>query len=234
MQIAARPGGLTRPILMRGVQLVVHQALVGAILFVAAGTLRWPAAWAYLGLTAILLAGNAVWVLPRNPEIVAERGRRHRGTRRFDKILLPFYFIVGLLVFVVAGLDARFAWTTMPASWAVLGVALMAGGMVPIAGAMAVNRHLEPTVRIQDERSHEVVTSGPYRYVRHPMYAGVIVQTIAAPLLLGSRLSALPAGAVILLLFVRTGFEDRMLRAELAGYAEYARRTRYRLVPGIW
>ncbi len=234
MQVTTNGSGLKRAMLKRAAQLVVHQALVGAILLAAAGTWRWPAAWGYLGLTLLLLAGNAAWVQPRNPEVIAERGRRHPGTRRFDKVLLPFYFLVGTLVFVVAGLDARFGWTALPASWAVLGVALMTAGMVPIAGAMGVNRHLEPTVRIQDERGHEVVTSGPYRYVRHPMYAGVAVQTIAAPLLLGSAWALLPAGVVIVLLVVRTAFEDRMLRAELAGYADYARRTRYRLIPGLW
>ena len=225
---------LTRAILLRVVQLLVHQAAVGAILFISAGTSRWPAAWAYLGFTMLLLAGNAIYVLPRNPEIIAERGRFHRGTRRFDKILLPFFTVAGLLVFVVSGLDARFTWAPLSSAWAGIGGVLMAAGMVPTAGAMAVNRNLEPTVRIQEERGHQVVTTGPYRFVRHPMYVGIVVGTIAVPLMLGSAWALVPAAAVIALLFVRTAFEDRMLRADLAGYAEYASRTRYRLIPRVW
>ncbi len=227
-------GTLKRAIFVRFLQLLLYQIAVGAILFGCAGSWRWPAAWAYLGLTTLLLVGNAVYVLPRNPEIVAERGRLHRGTRRFDRIVLPFYTVAGLLVFVISGLDVRFGSTMLSPAWQVLGGVLVAAGMVPAAGAMAANRNLEPTVRIQQERGHQVATTGPYRHIRHPMYAGIIVQTLGVALLLGSARALLAVAAVVALLVVRTTFEDRMLSAELPGYADYASRTRYRLIPGVW
>jgi protein-S-isoprenylcysteine O-methyltransferase Ste14 len=99
---------------------------------------------------------------------------------------------------------------------------------------MAANRYLETTVRIQEERGHQVVNSGPYRFVRHPMYVGVILQFMALPMVLGSKWAFVPAGVVVLLFVIRTGLEDRTLRNELAGYAQYAESTRYRLLPGVW
>jgi protein-S-isoprenylcysteine O-methyltransferase Ste14 len=136
---------------------------------------------------------------------------------------------------VVAGLDAvRFGWSHVGWQAFFAGLPVYLTGWVLVPWTMIVNPHLEPTVRIQEERGHRVVKSGPYGVVRHPMYAGVILQTLAAPLLVGSLWSYLPVGASICLFVVRTALEDRMLRKELPGYAEYATNTRYRLVPGIW
>ncbi len=226
--------GLRGAILARVLQLVGAQVFFGLVLFLSAGTWRWSRAWFYLGLVVCLLACNAAWVLPRNPEIIAERGRRHRGTSRFDKVILPIYSAAGLATFAVSGLDVRFGSTMLPPAWAAIGAALVAGGMIPVAGAMAVNRHLEQTARIQHDRGHQVTTAGPYTYVRHPMYAGLVLQSLGAPLVLGSAWALLPAAATIALIVIRTAFEDRMLRAQLPGYADYAARTRYRLLPGVW
>jgi protein-S-isoprenylcysteine O-methyltransferase Ste14 len=173
-------------------------------------------------------------VLPRNPEIVAERGRIHHGTQGFDKVILVFYTAFVVICYVVCGLDVRFAWAPLSWAWAVPGALLLTGGMIPVAAAMAVNRNLEQTVRIQADRGHEVVTHGPYRYVRHPMYLGLLPSFAGLPLLLGSAWGLVPAGACMLTILVRTALEDRMLLRSLPAYAEYARRTRYRLFPGIW
>ena len=226
---------LRKAILVRAGQLLLQEAITGVILFAVAGTWRWWRGWLYLGTSIALLVATTLYVLPRNPEIIAERGKRHQGTARFDKVIIGIYTATVAALIVVAGLDAvRFGWAPLGPVWALPGALLMALGMVPAAGAMAVNRHLEPTVRIQQERGHQVVTTGPYRYVRHPMYLGSLLQMAGMPMVLGSAWAAVCALATAISVIVRTALEDRMLQRDLPGYAEYARRTRYRLLPGIW
>jgi protein-S-isoprenylcysteine O-methyltransferase Ste14 len=135
----------------------------------------------------------------------------------------------------VATLDAgRMRWSDVPLSVVLIGYVLLVGGIAVTTWAQAVNPFFEPGVRIQKERAQQVITSGPYRFVRHPGYSAAIALFIAIPLTLGSWLGLLPAALAIALLIVRTGMEDRLLQAELSGYADYARQTRYRLVPGLW
>ena len=136
---------------------------------------------------------------------------------------------------VTAGLDARFGWSAPIRSsvWG-LGLALAFCSQMFVLRAMASNPFFALTVRLQDERGHTVVSSGPYRLFRHPGYLGSVLYNLACPLLLGSLWTFLPALLTIVLLFVRTGLEDRTLQAELPGYPEYAASTRYRLVPGVW
>lgn len=219
----------------RGFQLLFAEALYGLILVGAAGSWAWPRAWLYILFSIVLVAVDAAYVLPRNPLVIIARGQGHKDTKTFDKVITPIYAALILSTLVVAGLDAvRFGWAPLSWPWAVLGVALLAAGMVPVAGAMAVNPFLETTVRIQTERGHHVVGHGVYRYVRHPMYVGSLIQYLALPLVLGSAWAFVPAVACMVCLVVRTALEDATLRWELPGYEEYARVTRYRLVPGIW
>ncbi len=226
---------LRKAILVRMGQLLLQQAITGAVLFAAAGTWRWGRGWLYLGIGFALLAAVAVYILPRNPEIIAERGKLHKGTARFDKVFLALYTATLAATLVVGGLDAvRFGWAPLGPAWILPGALLFTLGMALAAGAMAVNRHLETTVRIQQERGHQVVTTGPYRFVRHPMYVGSLLQIAGMPMVLGSAWSAVFAFAAAVCMIGRTALEDRMLHRDLPGYAEYARRTRYRLVPGIW
>lgn len=226
---------LGRPAIKRLVVLFVFTALWGALLFVSAGRVNWPGAWLYLALYCLNLAVNALVLAAVNPEVAAERGKKHEGTRRFDRVIGASYAVATFAIAVVAGLDAgRFAWSEVPfgAAWA--GVALHVLGAVPSTWAMGVNRFLETTVRLQHDRGHEVVVQGPYRMVRHPMYLGAILQNLGLPLILGSLWAYLPVGLIVGLLVVRTALEDVILRKELPGYEAYAHRTRYRLVPLVW
>ncbi|MFZ0161729.1 MAG: isoprenylcysteine carboxylmethyltransferase family protein [Kineosporiaceae bacterium] len=216
-------------------ELLVEFALFGVVLFIAAGTIRWVNGWAFLVVSLTVVLANAVYVLPRNPEVIVERGRRHTGTRSFDTVVMSGYTLLYVALFVVAGLDAgRLHWAPLGGGWAVLGALLMVVATVPVAGAMAVNRNLEQTVRIQSERGHDVVSTGPYRFVRHPMYLAMLVQLPATALLLGSAWALIPAAGAAVALVVRTALEDRTLNQDLPGYQDYARHTRYRLVPGVW
>lgn len=207
----------------------------GIVLFASAGRTDWQRGWTCLGLYFGSVLAAYVVMRIANPELIAARGAKHANTKPFDKVFAALYTPVLFVLPLVAGLDAvRFGWSRMGPETLYAGAALFILATIPILGAMAVNRYLETTVRIQEERGHQVVSSGPYRLVRHPMYVGLILQYIALPLLLGSKWAFVPAGAAALLFVIRTGLEDRALRGELAGYVQYAETTRYRLVPGIW
>jgi protein-S-isoprenylcysteine O-methyltransferase Ste14 len=212
--------------------------VAGGSLFMGVGTLQWDWAWLF---TVVTLIGWVVLslVLARvNPEILNERGKRSKalvGTKRWDWIIMTVYAVLLLAVPFVAGLDYRYGWSA-PTSDAIkaVGILVLAISFIPLTWSMAVNRFFEATVRIQENRGHQVITSGPYRYVRHPGYVGVILQFIAVPLSLGTLVAWIPALLGVGLYVLRTRLEDRTLIAELPGYADYAQRTRYRLVPGVW
>ena len=136
---------------------------------------------------------------------------------------------------LVAGLDERFGWAgDLGVAWHVAGAVALAAGLELSSWAMIANAYFSTAVRIQDERGQRVVSSGPYWFVRHPGYVGLILEAIGVPLLLGSWWALIPGVAGAVCMAIRTSFEDRMLRAELPGYQDYAQRVRYRLVPGIW
>jgi len=208
----------------------------GGALFVSAGRWDWTRGWIYFGATLLTTGVSGVATLRKNPELIAARGSLHRKEMRtFDKVIMALYVPTSFVIPVVAGLDAvRFGWAPLPWKTLYAGLLLQLLSWAPIAWAMAVNPFLETTVRIQSERGHRVVSTGPYRVVRHPMYVGAILTFAAGPLVLGSLWAYAPAGFAAVLFLFRTGLEDRTLRRELAGYEEYAQRTRYRLLPGVW
>ncbi|HZD04039.1 MAG TPA: isoprenylcysteine carboxylmethyltransferase family protein, partial [Longimicrobiales bacterium] len=177
---------------------------------------------------------GVVW---RNPDTLEERARgfRAEGTRAWDRRLLPVVIRGSVAILVAAGLDHRFSWSVPPPPPS-RGVALLLAttGYVLTGWAMAENRFFSGTVRIQRDRGHGVVSSGPYRLVRHPGYAGSLLGTLCVPIVLGSWWALAPAGLVSLALVLRTALEDDLLRTELEGYEAFAGRTRYRLVPGVW
>jgi protein-S-isoprenylcysteine O-methyltransferase Ste14 len=226
---------LTAAVMKRMLQVVFTMLLQAAILFISAGRLDWVMAWAYLGVYVGIVAVNAVVILPRNPELIAERGQTKENTKGWDKLLTSLIAIPTLGTLIVAGLQARYAWSPQLAltiQIAALAVVALSYGLV--SWAMASNQFFSSTVRIQMDRGQTVAAGGPYRYVRHPGYVGMIAGSLATSLALGS-LWALILGVLAACGYViRTGLEDRMLQDELAGYAEYAQKVHYRLVPGVW
>jgi len=204
-------------------------------LALASGRLDWGRLWLLAGLQLAMMVVNLPIIAARNPELLEERFQKRGDTKGFDKAFAALAFLTLLGTLVVAGLDAgRFGWTELPAWTIALGVALHALGDVPVVWALSTNKHLEATVRIQKDRAHHVVTGGPYRYVRHPMYTGMLVMFAGWPLVLGSAWTYLPLAAFAAVLIWRTSREDRTLRAELQGYADYASHTRFRLLPHVW
>jgi protein-S-isoprenylcysteine O-methyltransferase Ste14 len=226
---------LSHALLVAAPRVLIMPLLMLAVLFPAAGRFDWTRGWLLGGLFLVLLFINLPLVAWKNPALVRERFKARQDTKPFDRVFARLYTL-GLLVFLlVAGLDAgRFGWSSLP-DWSVLpGAALLLLGDVPMVWALMTNPHLETTVRIQSDRGHRVITSGPYRYIRHPMYAGLMVAFAGMPLVLGSLWSYLPVAFICALLVWRTSREDRTLQRELDGYRSYAARTRYRLLPPVW
>ncbi len=170
-----------------------------------------------------------------NPEVLIARSRIHKGTKRWDKILLCFFFpIMGAIVVVASLDDGRFHWSGLSRWVCAAGYALLLVGVTITTWAEAVNKFFEPTVRIQSERGHTVIDTGPYAFVRHPGYVGGFFMAMGTALALGSLWALLPAGLSCLLLILRTQWEDQTLQAELTGYKEYTERVRSKLIPGVW
>ncbi len=218
------------------VRLPAVMGIVAAALFVSAGRLDWLRGWVCLLLYTTAGLVNGILVYKHNPALFEARARgRHADTKRFDKVLLAIFFPLTIIQPAVAGLDVvRFRWSALPPALIYPGVLLFVAAFALITWAMLVNPHAEATVRIQSDRGHTRVTSGPYRFVRHPMYLGMIFVYVATALILGSPWALAVSAVIAIVLICRTALEDRTLRAELAGYADYAAVTRYRLVPGLW
>ena len=209
----------------------------GVILFLPAGRLDWGWGWALLGVLAVAMAAPPLLLVPRNPSVLVERekGIWHAGVKAWDKRVTALAGGLLFLPWVVAGLDVRFGWTgPVPAAHHLGGLLAVALGHALFLWAMAANAFFSQGVRIQRERGHVVATGGPYRWVRHPGYAGVILSQLGTPFLLGSPWALVPGGLAAALFALRTRLEDRMLLEELPGYDVYARRTPFRLVPGLW
>jgi protein-S-isoprenylcysteine O-methyltransferase Ste14 len=208
-----------------------------AILFLAAGTWRWPGAWAYL---ILMFTGGlwiGLWLARHDPALLAERLAPpvQPDQKGWDKAFIPGLLVLVILWLVVMGLDAgRYQASHVP-PW------LQAVGALAITATMYIgylsfreNTFAAPVVKIQAERGHRVVTTGPYAHVRHPLYAGAILYLFGIPLLLGSWYGLLAAPILIAALALRAVKEEQTLCAELPGYAEYAANVRYRLIPMVW
>jgi protein-S-isoprenylcysteine O-methyltransferase Ste14 len=209
----------------------------GVVIFLPAGRLDWVWGWAMLGSVAVGLVGQVAVLVPINPSLLVERGRglRTEGAKRWDMWVAGLATVAWMIGWIVAGLDFRLGWSgPMPLAVHLVGVAVTAFGWVMFLWAMASNAFFAEAVRIQDDRGHTVITDGPYRVVRHPGYVGSISMAIATPLLLGSVLAIIPTAFAVGLFVLRTALEDKTLQEELDGYKDYAQKTRYRLLPGIW
>lgn len=206
-----------------------------ALVFGPVGRIDWRPGWIFV---AVLTAafGIAALVLARvNPAIYRARSRIQPGTKGWDLILLAIALPLMAAEIPLATLDAgRMSWSAVPPWVVVLGYVLLVGGIAVTTWAQAVNPFFEPGVRIQQERGQYVITTGPYAAVRHPGYAAAIMMVLGVALALASWWALVPAALASGVLVLRTAWEDALLQAELPGYPDYARRVRFRLVPGLW
>jgi protein-S-isoprenylcysteine O-methyltransferase Ste14 len=221
-----------------GIRFLFTTILMLGVLFLSAGTIRWWEAWVYVGMTLVILIWSRALLFQKNPDLAFERAQAvgKEDVKGWDRILMPITAVYGPVIsWVVAGLDHRFGWTPDLPDWIqIIALGLIIFGSAIGTWAMIVNRFFSSHVRIQTDRGHSVIDEGPYRFVRHPGYAGGLISWIGGPIYFSSYWAVIPTILVMIASVVRTAREDQTLQVELPGYAEYADEVKYRLIPGLW
>ena len=217
-------------------QLALMMAVLAAILFGAAGTWDWPSGWAFLGLFGALSLIFSLWLARIDPALLEERMKPAAGPQTLWDLAFIVFIVAAFPAWLgLMGLDARrMGWSHVPLAVQVLGAGLLAASFLGIGWVYRVNSFASPIVRVQTERHQVVVSSGPYAFVRHPMYAFALGMFAAGPLMTGSWWSLATVPPITLAIALRSLGEEKVLRAGLAGYEDYARRVRWRFAPGIW
>ena len=219
------------------VKMIVFILIMPFITILISWKWDWWEAWAYGTFSVVGFAVSRRLAVQRNPDILEERASygKQEGTQSWDKILSPLVALGGVFILITAGLDMLFGW---PPSFSlavkVIALAFIIAGYALGSWALIENRYFSGVVRLQSDRGHSVVSSGPYRFVRHPGYAGTVITYLAIPFMLDSTWALIPAVILVGLLFWRTALEDRFLQDNLAGYKDFTQKTRFRLIPGIW
>ncbi len=210
-------------------------AVVAAVVLLCAGRMDWWPAWTF---TAVMIVNQTVVgfaLLRFQPDLMAERMHPPRSAKRWDRVLVSLLRLTQFARYILAGLDLRYGWThSFPLWLQIVGIAGCLLGYALFAWAMASNSFFSQVVRIQTDRGHSVAAGGPYRFVRHPSYASMIVFEFAMSALLGSWWAVLAGAGCAAIFVLRTALEDRTLMVELPGYKEYAQKVKYRLISGVW
>ena len=210
--------------------------LSGILIFAGAGQLNWRLGWVFL--TAWIVPKLAFMIHLRllDPGLLIERATRHKNAQRYDRIILPVYFVFAFCTFIVASLvGGRFRWSgNISIIWVIAAYIIYLLGNSLAGWAINSNPFLSSESRLQTDRAQKVASTGPYRFIRHPAYSATFLLWITTGLMLESWWAVIPGFLAGLMMVIRTVLEDRMLIAELPGYAEYARQVRFRLFPGIW
>jgi protein-S-isoprenylcysteine O-methyltransferase Ste14 len=218
-------------------EVLAEFAVFAALLFVSAGTLLWPAGWAFIALFFSFALAIVLWLAREDPELLAERMSSpiQRGQPLWDKLFVAAVLVLFVLWLILMPLDAvRFGWSEVPGWLQLLGAVGLLLSFYVLFLTFRENAYLAVVVKLQEERSQTVVSTGPYRYVRHPMYAGMFLFLPSGALLVGSWWGLLLCLVLLGLLVWRIPREERILENGLAGYDEYERRVRYRLIPHVW
>ena len=219
---------LTRKFVRLGVLVVL---ILGAILFIPAGTLRYWHAWIYMGVLLIPMLFAVRYLLRNSPELLKRRLQTRERERTQRRVIAASWGWF-LASFILPGLDFRFGWSSIPVPVVLAGDLVVLLGYGLVIRVFAENRYAARTVQVDEDQ--QVIKTGPYAIVRHPMYVGVLLMYLASPVALGSYWALIPASFIIPMLVVRIRNEEQVLERDLGGYREYKGETRYRLVPGIW
>lgn len=218
-------------------RMLLSFAVIYLLVFTLGGNPRWPQGWAWFGILAATVILNLI-VMRDNPELLRERMGPiyRRGQGGTDRLLLSVFLVFYTGWFVLMPLDAqRYHWSPQFPLWLnVAGALLMATGSGILAACFHQNAYLSTVVRVQHERGHAVVDSGPYAIVRHPMYFGILCLLLGGAVLLGSIWGTVCAVLGSTVLYIRSINEERVLAEELPGYREYMQKVRHRLIPGLF
>jgi protein-S-isoprenylcysteine O-methyltransferase Ste14 len=203
--------------------------------FLIAGRLTWWQGWALL-LVFVTYLSILVWRLSKaNPDLVQERNSSAEVAEAWDRVVMGIYTVFLVVLWVVSALDSgRYAWSVVPVGFQLLGWLLLVLAGVMIWHVMMMNAYLSSWARIQEDRGQVVVQEGMYRYIRHPMYLGIMTAFLGIPLALSSWWALIPSMIIIGIFIYRTYREDKMLKDGLDGYIDYSQKVKYRLLPGIW
>jgi protein-S-isoprenylcysteine O-methyltransferase Ste14 len=218
-------------------EVLAEFAVFAALLFVSAGTLLWPAGWAFLALFFGFALAIILWLARKEPELLAERmsSPMQSGQPLWDKVFVVAVMVLFVAWLILMPLDAvRFGWSEVPGWLQILGALGVVLSFYIMFLTFRENAYLALVVKVQEERGQSVVSTGPYRYVRHPMYASTFLFFPGSALLLGSWWGLMFCTVLLGLLVWRIPLEERMLENGLDGYDEYARKVRYRLIPRVW
>lgn len=220
------------------VQMLVFIVLVPFLPLLISRDLDWWQAWVYALIGIFGFAISRFLAARRHPDLLAERAKftHHEDIKPWDSVLARMVGLGGALIPLVAGLDARYGWPGPDFSLTeeLIALTLILTGFAFGTWALMENRFFSGVVRIQKERGHHVISTGPYAWIRHPGYAGALLTYWLTPIFLDSLWTFLPGALLTIVLLIRTDLEDRTLQKELPGYKEYAQKTRYRLLPGMW
>jgi len=217
-----------------GLIIAATVVIFAGFVYVNTRQLGWTLGWIYVGIFIAVLMINLVCLRLWNPELIKRRMRFGKFTKTWDKVWAVLFAFAILAIYVAAVIETRDRVSSAPAVAWMLGLAIFVLGWALAIWSMVVNPFFEKTVRIQTDQGHRVIDTGPYAYMRHPGYMGFSGWMLSTPLLLASTWAFIPALISVILLVIRTALEDRTLHAELPGYAEYAARVRFRLIPGVW
>ncbi len=219
------------------IESVAWICVMGAALFVPAGTIDWRGGWIFLGEMVLFSAATAAWLAKYDPGLLKERLGRpiQTGQSSWDKVFMLMMIVIWYGWMVLMALDVKRWHVSAAPAWAMYtGAVLIPLGFLAVLRTFRENSFAAPVIRIQQERGQRVIDSGPYAVVRHPMYAGAFLYILGTPLVLGSWIGLAVLPFIMGLLIVRIFIEEAALRRGLPGYDEYATRVRYRLVPGVW
>lgn len=220
---------------MAYVRLCIGLLLALPLLFWTAGTIDWRRGWLFYSLLVALAFFAVAWISRDNPELFAARRRIPKAAKPWDMAIIAITLLAWLAIMPIAALDdARFGWAPQPVWVQLVGYVLLIAGFMGVTWAQSVNRHFETTIRIQTDRAHAVIDTGPYAFIRHPGYAFTVPMSAGMALSLGSLFALIPVAVIAVVLVIRTLAEDKELKANLPGYAEYATRVKQRWIPGVW
>jgi protein-S-isoprenylcysteine O-methyltransferase Ste14 len=216
--------------------LLFIQRIIGiGLFFVASGTFSDIRGNVNISLYFISSVVASVLMLLDHRETLNERGKKQENTKQWDKVLLPIYVLLAYFgIYFIAGLGNRFNWYRLPIEFFYVGIILYLLSCVFTIWPVLENKHFEETSRIQNNRNQTVITSGPYRIIRHPGYSGITIWAIASYLMFGTPAVGIVSAVIIVIICIRTYMEDKMLKNELTGYGEYSRTVKYRLIPFVW